>query len=184
MIGSIRRSFTWAGMIRDVRRYCRSCPECQKAGRPLPGVPMVQMPIISVSYERLACDLMGSLPRTKTGFKYILTAICRVDAVSVAEGLMEVLAHTGIPKELLSDQETVFMGKVMKETCRLLNINKLKMTPYHPQSNGILERWHRDLKGVLRKQENQREEWDKLLKYSYFLLEHLYIPLRDSLHLS
>ena len=71
---------------------------------------------------------------------------------------MEVLAHTGIPKELLSDQGTVFMGKVMKETCRLLNINKLQTTPYHPQSNGILERWHMDLKGMLRKQENQQEE--------------------------
>ena len=66
------------------------------------------MLIISVPYERLACDLVGPLPRTKTGFKYILTAICvgtrypycvplkRVDAVSVAEGLLEVLAHTGI----------------------------------------------------------------------------------------
>ena len=66
MIGSIRRPSTWPGMIRDVRRYCRSCPECQKAGRPLPPrVPMVQMPIISVPYGRLACDLVGPLPRTK-----------------------------------------------------------------------------------------------------------------------
>ena len=77
MIESIRRLFTWPGMIRDVRIYCRSCPECQKAGRPLPPrVPMVQMPIISLPYERLACDLVGPLPRTKTGIKYILTAIC------------------------------------------------------------------------------------------------------------
>ena len=179
MIGSIRRSFTWLGMIRDVRRYCRACPECQKAGRPLPPrVPMDQMPIITVPYEGLACDLVRPLTRTKTGFKYVLTAICvgtlycycvplkRVDAVSVlAEGLMEVPAHTGIPKELFSDQGTNFTGKVMKETCRLLNINKMQMTPYHPQSNGILERWHGDLKGMLRKQENQQEEWDKLLKH-------------------
>ena len=86
---------------------------------------MVQMPIISVPFERLACDLVGSLPRTKTGFKYILTVICvsahypsfvsvkREDAISVAEGLMEVLAHTGIPKELLSDQGTVFMEDLL-----------------------------------------------------------------------
>ena len=53
----------------------------------------------------------------------------------------------------------------MKETCRLLNINKLQTTPYHPPTNGILERWHRDLKGMLRKQENQQEAWDRLLKY-------------------
>ncbi len=120
---------------------------------------------------------MGPLPRTKIGFKYILTAICvctrypycvplkRVDAVSIAERLMEVLAHTGIYTELFSDQGTVFTGKVMKETCRLLNINKLQTTRYHPQSNSIVERWHRDLKGMIRKQKKQQEEWNKLLKY-------------------
>ena len=75
----------------------------------------------------------------------------RIDTISIAEGLIKVLAHTGIPKKLLSDQGTVFTGVVMKETCYLLNINKLQMTPYHSQSNDILERWYRDLKGMFRK---------------------------------
>ena len=84
MKGSIR-SFTWPGMIRDVRRYCRSCPKCQKVGRPLPPrVPMVLMPIISVPYERLPCDLLELLPRTKTGFKFILTVICEVLVTPIA----------------------------------------------------------------------------------------------------
>ena len=39
----------------------------------------------------------------------------RVDAMSVAEGLMEVLSHTGIPVELLTDQGAVFMGRVCRE---------------------------------------------------------------------
>lgn len=178
MTGSIRRSFTWPGMIRDVRRYCSQCPECQKAGRPLPPrAPMVTMPIISVPYERLACDLVGPLVRSKSGYKYILSVICvgtrypycvplkRVDALTVAEGLMEVLSHTGIPKELLTDRGTVFTGKVMRETCRLLGVDKIQTSPYHPESNGVLERWHRDLKLMLRKHPNCKDEWDKLLKY-------------------
>ena len=103
-------------MRRDARSYCSSCPVCHKAGRPLqPKVPMVQTPIISVPYQRLACDLVGLLPRTSAGHRYILTVMClgtrfpycvpikRVDAITVAEGLMEVIAHTGIPLELLSD---------------------------------------------------------------------------------
>ena len=55
---------------------------------------------------------------------------------------MKVLAHTGIPKELLTDQGTVFTGKVMTETFHLL-VSKHMMTL---QSNGALERWHQDLK--------------------------------------
>ena len=78
-----------------------------------------------VSYERLAYDLVGPLTRTKTCYKFIMTVICSIstvslDATTVAEGLMDV-AHTGVPKELLTDQGTVFTGKVMKETCRLIN---------------------------------------------------------------
>ena len=164
-------------MIRDVRRYYLECPECQKAGRPLPPrAPMVTMPIILVPCERLACDLVGPLVRSKSGYKYILSVICvgtkypyfvplkRVDALTMAEGLMEVLAHTGIPKDLLTDRGTVFMDTVMRETCRLLGIDKIQTPPYHPESKGVLEHWHRDLKQMLKKHPNCKDEWDKLLK--------------------
>ena len=53
----------------------------------------------------------------------------RVDAESVAEGLMEVICHTGIPIELLSDQGSVLLSKVMKSFGNLLKIKQLKKTP-------------------------------------------------------
>ena len=152
MVGSLRQYFTWPGMRRDARSYFCSCPECQKAGRPLqPKVPVVETPIISDPYQRLACDLVGSLPRTSAGHRYILTDMClgtrhpycvpikRVDAITVSEGLMEVIAHTGIPLELLSDQGAVFTGRVNQELCRLLNISKLRTTAYHPQTSQMRE---------------------------------------------
>ena len=58
----------------------------------------------------------------------------KIDAVSVAEGLMEVIQHTGIPNELLLDQGSQFMGRVVTKTCELLK--KLNTTAYHPQTNG------------------------------------------------
>ena len=114
---------------------------------------MITAPIIPEPYQRIVWDLVGKMPRTKTGFSYILTVMClgsrfpyaiplqRVDAESVAEGLMEVISHTGKPIELLSDQGSVFLSKVMKTFCNLLKIKQLKTTPYHPQSNGVLERF-------------------------------------------
>ena len=99
MVGSLRQYFTWPGMRRDAWSYCCSCPECQKAGRPLqPKVPMVETPIISDPYQRLACDLVRSLPRTSAGHRYILTVMClgtrypycvpikRVDAITGSRG--------------------------------------------------------------------------------------------------
>ena len=142
-----------------------------------PRVPMVETPIISTPYQRLACDLVGPLTRTKSGHRYVLTVICvgsrfpyavplkRVDAESVAEGLTEVISHTGIPRELLTDQGSVFTGTLAKQVCELLSIKKLQTTAYHPQSNGILERWHGSLKGMLRKLSGVGREWDRLLKF-------------------
>ena len=97
-----------------------------------------------------------------------------IDGYMLDEGVLvhmiEVLAHTGIPQELLSDQGSVFIGQVNKELCRLLNIDKLRTTAYHPQTNGILERWHSCLKGMLRKLGENQEDWARLLKFC--LLSH------------
>ena len=178
MFAILSHHFTWPGIRKDIRSYCRACPECQKAGRQLqPRVPMVVTPTISEPYQRMAWDLVGQLDKTNQGHRYILTIMCLgtrypyaiplkwVDAESVAEGLMEVISHTGIPVELLSDQGSVFLGKVIKELCRLLNIKQIKTTAYHPQTNGILERWHSCLKGMIRKIQGKSQQWDKLLKY-------------------
>ena len=173
---ALTEHFTWPGIKQDIKEYCTSCPECQKTGRQLSQkVPMITTHIIQELYQRMAWDLVGKVPRTKTGFSYILTVMClgfrspyaiplqQVDAESVAEGLMEVISRTGI--ELLSDQGSVFLSKVMKSFCNLLKIKQLKTTPHHPQSNGVLERWHRCLKQMLRKIDKGQGQWDKLLKY-------------------
>ena len=113
---------------------------------------MEKSPVISPPYHRLACDQVGQLTRTKAGYRYILTVIClgtcypyaiplkRVDAVSVAEALTEVLSHTGVLKELLTYQGSVFRGALAKQTCALLGTKELRTTAYHPKTNGIFER--------------------------------------------
>lgn len=53
----------------------------------------------------------------------------------------------------LHNQGEVFVRKVMKTLCSLLNVHQLKTTAYDSQTNGILDRWHGYLKGMLRKQE-------------------------------
>ena len=112
MASHLKQSFTWPDLERDVREFCVTCPECQKAGRHLlPRAPMIETPIISVTYHCMSFDIVGPLKCTKWGHCHIPTAMCmgtrypyfvpskRVDALSVADGLMEILSHTGIPVE-------------------------------------------------------------------------------------
>ena len=59
-------------------------------------------------------------------------------------------ARIGMPEELLSDNASNFMSKVMKQYCETTRIKKLKISPYHPQTNGMVERFNSKLKWLLR----------------------------------
>ena len=89
----------------------------------------------------------------------------KVDARTVAEGILEVIQHTGITKELLTDQGSVFTSRLNKDLCELLGIDHIVTTAHHPQTNGMLERWHACLKGMLMKVQTDPKEWDRMLKY-------------------
>ena len=83
----------------------------------------------------------------------------------VAEAMVDVFSRIGIPYEMLTDQGSVFMSQLTKELCGLLNIDYLRTTPHHPQTDGCLERWHGSLKHMLRKCEDRKAKWDVLWKY-------------------
>ena len=66
-------------------------------------------------------------------------AIRQVDAGSVADHLMQLFARVGIPKEILSDQGTNIMSQLLRELYNLLNICPIRTSPYHPQTDGLVE---------------------------------------------
>ena len=92
-----------------------------------------------------------------------------IDAETVANALVEIFSRTGIPKEILSDQCSNFTSALMKELCKLLHIKKLTSTPYHPEANGLVERFNGTLKKMLTCfVEKEKDDWDKYLPYLLF----------------
>jgi len=76
----------------------------------------------------------------------------------------EVICRFGVPLQIQTDQGRNFESVLFKEVCKLLDIEKTRTTPLHPQSDGMVERLNRTLETMLSKfvQENQRN-WDQLL---------------------
>ena len=74
-----------------------------------------------------------------------------IESAVIAEELMTIFSRVGMPRELLSDQGTNFTSELMKELYKGLGIKKLQSSPYHPEWNGLVERFNGTLKGVLRK---------------------------------
>ena len=67
------------------------------------------------------------------------------------------------------------MSTLMKRVMEILQVKQLRTSPYHPESNGMLERFHATLKAMLRKTSEERREWDTYLPYVCF-------AFRDSTH--
>ena len=93
---------------------------------------------------------------------------------AVAESLVEIFSRVGIPDEILSDRGSQFTSDVMREVCRLLSVAQLHSAPYHPQCNGLVERFNGTLKNMLKKlMDSQPTAWDKLVPSCLFALREI-----------
>ncbi|XP_069172084.1 uncharacterized protein [Procambarus clarkii] len=93
----IRDHFYWPGMDTDVRRYCKTCLPCQRAGKSQPAIPrapLVPVPAFGSAFERLLVDGVRPLPRTKKGNTYLMTIMCAStkfpEAVPIPEATVDV----------------------------------------------------------------------------------------------
>ena len=173
--------FLWPRMWIEVKEFVRGCSGCQRAGRKDKArAPLQPLQCESEPFSKVAFDLVGPLPRSTSGYRYVLTMmdlyskfpaaipLKKVDNLTVIEAMMEVFSCYGLPKVLLTDQGSVFTSRLTKEMCKQFEIEKIQTSPYHPQSDGALERWHACLKGMLKRSGKDVKEWDRHLKYLLF----------------
>ena len=82
---------------------------------------------------------------------------------------MVFFTRVGIPREILTDQGANFTFGLLAELYRLLRIQPIKTSPYHPQTDGLVERFNQTLKAMLRKTATEEgKDWDQLIPYLLF----------------
>ena len=127
-------------------------------------------------------DVLGPLPMTARGNQYILVMSDHftkwVEAVpmpnqraeTVAKAFVdEVVTRHGVPTKLLTDQGRNFEADRMKQVLSLLGVQKLRTSPYLPQTDGQVERMNRTLKGILMAYVNKdQNDWDDHLPLALF----------------
>ena len=181
-VARIKRHFFWPGIGGAVAQFCRSCPECQQAPvKGPPRAPLQPLPIISVPFQRLGMDVVGPVEKTKAGNRFMLVVtdyatkypevfpLKSVKARYVAACLVQLFSRVGFPCEILTDQGSNFMSTLLKQVYHLLGIKSLRTTPYHPQTDGLTERFNQTIKHMLRKFVNETgSNWDQWLPYLLF----------------
>jgi len=140
-------------------------------------------------FEKCYLDVVGPFPVTLEGNKCILTfrddlskyvvaaPIGKQDAEPLARAFVEKTVLTyGTPQTLQTDQGANFVSEVFRNTCKILKINKIQSTEFHPESQGSIERSHRVLAEYLRHyvSEDQAnwDSWVPFATYVYNITEH------------
>ena len=178
----VQRRYYWYEWRQDVSRLCKTCDVCatRKPPQKKHKSCMTQYNV-GVPMERIAIDVMGPLPCTEDGNKYILVvhvgdyftkwteayAIPNQEATTVPTKLTEEFIYRyGLPLQLHSDQGRNFESNLFQEVCRILGIEKSITTALHPQSDSMIERFNHTLEAMLSMfvSDSQRD-WDRYLPY-------------------
>ena len=188
----VKQRFIWPGMGQDVVKHTRSCEVCQRCSKvKARKAPLIEREVLTEPFEVLGFDLVGPFPKGKGGFQYVLTAICMssrwpeaiplktITAKAVAAGMVEIFSRTGIPLQLLTDQGSQFLSSLVTHLCRDLMVDKIRMAPYHPECNGVVERMHGTLGPMLTKASQLGLDWVGQLPFALFALRSA--PNKDSL---
>ena len=173
--------FYWPNMKNDIGNYVLSCVKCQRKQKVPTKVPLTPIPTVSEAFSRVNMDIIGPLPLTKKRNKYIITIIDYAtrypEAVPITnkrektliKAMIDIFSRVGFPKEIISDQDPSFMGKLITKLFQQLNIEKTNSTPYHPQTNGLVEKFQGTLKQMLAKLCVEKpKEWDFWLPMALF----------------
>jgi hypothetical protein len=187
----IKAQYSWVNMRREIENYVKKCRSCQvnKLLKPRKKAPMEITTTAEVPFERCSLDILGPMPETEQGNRYILTfqddlskyviavPIRQQDAETVARGFVtHVVLKYGSPHTVLTDQGTNFLSDVFRNTCKLLKIKKIQSTAFHPETNGGLERSHRVLaeylRHYIREDQSDWDEWIPFAMFTYNTTEH------------
>ncbi|KAJ7992703.1 hypothetical protein DPEC_G00281430 [Dallia pectoralis] len=171
----LRKGFYWGQHRRDVEDYCRQCDRCAaRKGPPGQSRAQLQQFPVGAPLERIGVDIVGPFPVSEGGNRWVLTAIDyftkwpeayalpNQEAETIVNALLGgFISRFGVPETIHSDQGRNFESRVFAEMCQRLGVEKTRTTPLHPQSDGLVERFHRTLGQQLAiVTEKHQKDWD------------------------
>ncbi len=177
LYNTLARHWWWERMYSDAIQYAQTCPECAVvSGGGRRHLPQLHPIPVQRPFQIVGVDIMD-LPKTQQGNKHVLVfqdfftkwplvyPMPDQKASRITRLLAEeVVPFFGVPESLLSDRGTNLLSHLMLDVCKLLGIKKLNTTAYHPQCDGMVERFNRTLKTMLRKHASTfGDQWDQYL---------------------
>ena len=168
-LSTIATRYYWPAQTQDVMDYIATCEKCQRSNhlRKVPAV-LNSIPVPNKNFKQFGVDLIGPLPETEDGNRYIAVAMDyltkRPEAVAlpnkkartVARFIISLLCRYGRLESVITDQGTEFCNDLNKEILSISHVKHKVCSPYHPQSNGQTERYNQTLINCIVKYVNEK----------------------------
>jgi len=170
-------------MKHDIQIWVASCTSCASRKTPtrLQVDHMEPIPV-QEAFEIMGMDIVGPLPRSNRGNVYLLVfteyltkwaeafPIMKTDALSIAKVLVEeIICRYGAPKRIISDQGSNFISAVIANICTTLGIQRNITTAYHPQTDGLTERFNKTLASMISMYTSRdQKDWDEHVPFILF----------------
>jgi len=171
-----RSRFYWKGMNKDIKNYIKSCHQCALSQHSAPPKAEMKSTVSEVTrpFERWHFDIIGPLPASSCGNKYVFVA---QDAFSkwpeasavktcpttqtITEWLQQnVVLRFGTPSEIMTDRGSQLESKEFRDWIQDNGISHLLASPYHHQTNGVVERFNGTLESKIRTLSDDIKDWD------------------------
>ena len=146
-----------------------------------PPTPPLQSIPVGGLFHRVGVDVL-QLPLTEAGNRYVVVFLDYltkwVEAYPIPNQSAETIAHVlvneifcrhGAPEHLLSDRGTNFLSELVQEVCKHLRIKKVNTSGYHPQTDGLVEKFNSTLISMISKvAQSSGRDWDCHFPYLLF----------------
>lgn len=158
----VAQRFVWPLLRKNCREWAKACLTCQrtKVTRHVAS-PLGTNDLPSARFQHVHLDLIGPLP-SAGGYRYCLTAVDRFTRWPEAVPIIDITAETvakafvscwvsryGCPKEIVTDRGAQFSSALFEQLSKSIGFDHRRTTAYHPQCNGLVERFHRQLKAAI-----------------------------------
>ncbi|KAL6455441.1 hypothetical protein MHYP_G00361070 [Metynnis hypsauchen] len=172
---AISTRYYWPGMTIDINKWIKECSTCQMS-RPIKHQDEYTPIIVNEPWELVGMDLIGKLTVSSNGNQYICVLIdyftkwveayplASKSADVVTACIVQIIYRFGAPKRILTDQGREFVNQINKEVCDLFGIKRSLCSPYHPQTNGLVEKMNGTIQRILGKLcKDKPQTWEKYL---------------------
>ena len=179
LLSIIKARYYWDTLNKDVISFVLSCERCLAAKSkqtPL-KLPMKLHDASPSPFSRVVLDAVGPLTPSVNGYQYVQVLVDLYSRCVVAWPTREIKAHTtlkemfnrlfcvfGVPEILYTDSSTNYKNKLFRECFEKLNITHIFGSPWHPQSQGLVERYNKTLKEATRTLINAKQtNWGEFI---------------------